>query len=145
MTDNSNKSHMHGMTFSRVALNTYSNVAHRLDLFGLTLSLMHCILTAFRVMWGEKWTSDRRWFSWMRFWTWCKDHHWLEFYWISLSPHLTLSHLCSLQKENSSLVQCLEDEECGSLKLKQMMSLLEHELDQRNQVWDERNHVVCLN
>ena len=45
-----------------------------------------------------------------------------------------LSHLCSLQRENSSLVQCLEDEECGSLKLKQMMSLLEHELNQSNQV-----------
>ncbi|XP_033625827.1 kinesin-like protein KIF15 [Asterias rubens] len=39
-----------------------------------------------------------------------------------------------LQNENSSLVQHLEDEECGSLKLKQTITLLEHELEQRNQL-----------
>ncbi|XP_071787279.1 uncharacterized protein [Asterias amurensis] len=49
-----------------------------------------------------------------------------------------------VHKENSSLVQCLEDEECGSLKLKQMMSLLEHELNQSNQVDKETDSIKNL-
>ncbi|XP_071803863.1 uncharacterized protein [Asterias amurensis] len=56
---------------------------------------------------------------------------WLFTRWMALRSFGAPFHQ---RKEKSSVVQCLEDEECGSLKLKQVMSLLEHELDQRNQL-----------